>query len=91
MVTILAANILREASAAVFQGLMRTMADPTAKARERLKAARMFKTHLHSLKRLAEAQQTATALRRDLIEILRTYRNGIASAYGAKGRSIPNN
>jgi hypothetical protein len=82
----LSAKILREDSAPALTELMQIMADPTAKARERLKAARQFKRCLHSLKRVIEAQHTAPALRRDLIEVLRTYRNGIASAYS--NRSI---
>jgi len=77
----LAAKILREESAPILEALMRTMADPTAKAREKLKAVREFKQCLHSLKRVVEARQTAPALRRDLIEVLRAYRNGVASAY----------
>lgn len=82
----LAAKILREESAPVLEELMQTMADPRAKARERLKAVRTFKRCLHSLKRLVEAQQTTPALRRDLIEVLRKYHGGIASAYRAKYR-----
>ena len=76
----LATKILREESAPILEALMRTMADPTAKAREKLKAVREFKQCLHSLKRVVEARQTAPALRRDLIEVLRIsqwYRFGI--------------
>jgi hypothetical protein len=75
----LSAKILREESAPALTELMQVMADSTAKARERLKAARQFKRCLLSLKRVIEAHNTAPALRRDLIEVLRTYRNGIAS------------
>jgi len=87
----LAAKILREESAPVLDGLMQIMADPTAKARERLRAVRQFKKCLHSLKRVVEARQTAPLLRRDLIEVLRAYHDGIASAYlrGAVQARIP--
>ena len=80
----LAAKILRDESAPVLDGLMQIIADPTAKARERLRAVRQFKRCLHSLKRAVEAQHTASALRADLIEVLRSYRDGIASAYSSR-------
>jgi len=78
----IAAKILREDSAPVLEELLQIMADPTAKARERLKAVRQFKKCLISLRRVVETLQMAPALRSDLIEVLRTYHNGIASAYG---------
>jgi len=78
----LAAKILREDAAPVLEELLQIMADPTAKARERLKAVRQFKRCLNSLRRVVEAHQMAPALRGDLIEVLRTYHNGIASAFG---------
>jgi hypothetical protein len=67
----LAIKTLREEAAPTLSGLMQVMADPTAKARERLKAARQFKKCLHSLKRVIEAKPTAPALRQELIEVLR--------------------
>jgi len=89
----LSAKIMREESAPALEGLMQIMADPTAKAREKLKAARQFERCLQSIKRVVEARQTAPALRGDLIEVLRTYHNGIASAYcnpSSQSASNPN-
>jgi len=76
-----AAKQLRAEAAPVLEELMRIMADPTAKARDRLRAVRQFKRCLISLGRVVELQQTAPALRGHLVEVLRKYHNGIASAY----------
>jgi hypothetical protein len=61
-------------SAMALDLLVQVMDDPMAKSRERLQAARMLKTCLLWLNRLAEAQQASPDLRKDIIEILRAYR-----------------
>jgi len=82
-------SLLRAEAGPVLEELMQIMADPTAKARERLRAVRQFKRCLISLGRVVEAQQTAPALRRHLVEVLRKYHNGIASAYsGLQARRL---
>jgi hypothetical protein len=54
--------------------LVQVIDDPRAKSRERLQAARMLKTCLLRLNRLVEAQQTSPDVRKDIIEVLRSYR-----------------
>jgi hypothetical protein len=54
--------------------LVQVIDDPRAKSRERLQAARMLKTCLLWLNRLVEAQQTSPDVRKDIIEVLRSYR-----------------
>jgi hypothetical protein len=77
------AKLLRVEAAPVLEELMLIMADPTAKARERLRAVRQFKKCLISIARVVETQQTAPALHRQLVGVLRKYHNGIASAYAS--------
>ena len=77
------AKLLRAEAGPVLEELMQIMADPTAKARERLRAVRQFKRCLISLGRVVETQQTAPALRAHLVGVLRKYHNGIGSAYSS--------
>ena len=54
--------------------LVKIMDDPAAKSRERIQAARLLKKCLAALQRLAESQQTSPELRKNIIEVLRSYR-----------------
>jgi hypothetical protein len=50
------------------------MDDPTAKVRDRLRAAQILKVYLLKLERLLESQQTAPDIRKGITEALRKYR-----------------
>jgi hypothetical protein len=60
---------------ATLLGLLVDVIDsPTARSRERLRAARTLKKCLASLQRVLESGQTSPQLRKDLVEVLRAYR-----------------
>ena len=61
-------------SAVALELLVEVIDDPKAKARERLEAVRMLKMSLRWLQDIIEAQQTAPNLRKDIMDVLRTYR-----------------
>jgi hypothetical protein len=54
--------------------LVEIIDSPTARSRERLRAARTLKTCLGSLQCVLESGQTSSQLRRDIVEVLRAYR-----------------
>jgi len=59
--------------AAALKLLEEIIDDPKAKASERFEAMRTLKMYLVQLKRLAGAQETATDVRENIIEVLREY------------------
>jgi hypothetical protein len=68
------ANELSQRAADALGHLVRIMDDPTAKARDRLRAAQILKVYLLKLERLLESQQTAPDIRKEITEALRKYR-----------------
>ena len=64
---------LSQRAAEALGQLVRIMDDPTAKARDRLKAAQILKAYLLKLERLLESQQTAPDIRKEITEALRKY------------------
>ena len=68
------ANELSRRAAEALGHLVRIMDDPTAKARDRLRAAQILKVYLLKLERLLESQQTRPDIRKEIIEALRKYR-----------------
>jgi hypothetical protein len=67
-------NELSRRAAEALGHLVRIMDDPTAKARDRLRAAQILKVYLLKLERLLESQQTRPDIRKEIIEALRKYR-----------------
>jgi hypothetical protein len=67
------ANQLSQRAAEALGNLVRIMDDPTAKARDRLKAAQMLKVYLLKLERLLESQQTTPEIRNEIRDALRKY------------------
>ena len=61
-------------SAVALELLVDVIDDTKAKARERLEAMRMLKASLRWLQCIIEAKQTPPDLRKDVINVLRTYR-----------------
>jgi len=68
------ANELSQRAAEALGQLVRIMDDPTAKARDRLRAAQILKVCLLKLERLLKSQQTAPDIRKEITEALRKYR-----------------
>lgn len=68
------ANELSQGAADALGHLVRIMDDPTAKVRDRLRAAQILKVYLLKLERLLESQQTAPDIRKEITEALRKYR-----------------
>jgi hypothetical protein len=68
------ANELSRRAAETLGHLVRIMDDPTAKARDRLRAAQILKVYLLKLEHLLESQQTPLDIRKEIIEALRKYR-----------------
>jgi hypothetical protein len=67
------ANEFSRQAAEALGHLVRIMDDPAAKARDRLRAARILKVYLLKLARLLESQQTAPDIRKEITEALRKY------------------
>lgn len=67
------ANELPQRAEQALQHLLRVMADPTAKARDRLKAAQILKKYLAALGHLLESHETAPELHKAITEVLRKY------------------
>jgi hypothetical protein len=67
------ANELSQRAAEALGHLIRIMDDPTAKARDRLRAAQILKVYLLKLERLLESQQTDPHIRKKITEALRKY------------------
>jgi hypothetical protein len=53
--------------------LLRLMDDPTAKARDRLKAAQVLKQYLRALEHLLQSRETTPDLHKAITEVLRRY------------------
>ena len=68
------ANELSQRAAEALGHLVRIMDDPTAKARDRLRAAQTLKIYLLRLERLLESRQTAPDIRKEITDVLRKYR-----------------
>ena len=68
------ANEVSQQAAEALGHLVRIMDDPTAKARDRLRAAQILKVYLLKLERLLKSQQTAPDIRKEITEALRKYR-----------------
>jgi hypothetical protein len=67
------ANELPKRAEQALGQLLRLMEDPTAKARDRLKAAQMLKQHLGALEQLLQSRQTTPDLHKVITEVLRKY------------------
>jgi hypothetical protein len=67
------ANELSQRAAEALGHLIRIMDDPSAKARDRLRAAQILKAYLLKLERLLESQQTDPHNRKKIKEALRKY------------------
>jgi hypothetical protein len=67
------ANELSKRAADALGQLLGIMDDPTAKARDRLRAAQILKVYLLKLERLLESQQTAIDVRKEITEALRKF------------------
>lgn len=67
------ANELPQRAEQALQHLKRLIEDPTAKARDRLKAAQMLKQYLRALEQLLRSRQTTPELHKAITEILRRY------------------
>jgi hypothetical protein len=67
------ANELSKRAADALGQLLGIMVDPTAKARDRLRAAQILKVYLLKLERLLESQQTAIDVRKEITEALRKF------------------
>jgi hypothetical protein len=53
--------------------LLRLMEDPTAKARDRIKAAQILKQYLHALEHLLKSRRTTPDLYKAIAQVLRKY------------------
>jgi hypothetical protein len=65
------ANELPQQAEQALGHLLRLMEDPTAKARDRLKAAQILKKYLHALEYLLKSRQTTPDLHNAITEVLR--------------------
>jgi len=66
-------NELSQRAAEALGHLVQIMDDPTAKARDRLRAAQILKVYLLKLERLLDSQQTAPEIRKEITEALRKF------------------
>jgi len=67
------ANELPQRAEQALGHLLRLIEDPTAKARDRIKAAQMLKKYLHALEQLLESRRTSPDLHKAITEVLRKY------------------
>ena len=67
------ANELPERAEQALRHLLRLMEDPTAKARDRIKAAQTLKQYLAALEHLLKSRQTTPDLHQAITEVLRKY------------------
>ena len=67
------ANELPQRAEQALGHLLRLMDDPTAKARDRLKAAQILKKYLGALEHLLKSRQTTPDLHKAITEVLRKY------------------
>ena len=66
-------NELSQRAAEALGHLVRIMDDPTAKARDRLRAAQILKVYLLKIERLLDSQHTAPEIRKEITEALRKF------------------
>jgi hypothetical protein len=67
------ANELPQRAKQALGHLLRLMNDPTAKARDRLKAAQTLKKYLGALEHLLKSRQTTPDLHKAITDVLRKY------------------
>jgi hypothetical protein len=66
-------NELSQRAAEALGHLVQIMDDPTAKARDRLRAAQILKVYLLKIERLLDSQHTAPEIRKEITEALRKF------------------
>jgi hypothetical protein len=67
------ANELPQRAEQAVRHLLRLIEDPTAKARDRLKAAQILKKYLGALEHLLQSRQTTPDLHKAITDVLRKY------------------
>jgi hypothetical protein len=67
------ANELPQRAEQALGQLLPLIEDPTAKARDRLKAAQMLKQYLHALEQLMELRRTTPELHNAITQVLLNY------------------
>jgi hypothetical protein len=67
------ANQLPQQAEQALGHLLRLMEDPTAKARDRLKAAQFLRKYLRALEHLLKSHETTPDLHQAITEVLRKY------------------